>query len=619
MKQQRQAKNKKSKSTEANTNWYESKKLFWLGLAIIALTYIIVYPQIFDPKVADLEDNTYYYLLGHSLADGNGYTDEDGGLHLAKSPMVPIINSVIITLGGDIVAIKMANGIMFFLSLVMLYYLLFKISSNVLLAFVTVLLIQLNTNFLFMSTIIMSEMPYLFFLMASLFMFYAIMNYNNLTTTKYYLLLIGTSLSVVAAYNTRPFGAIWLIAMVLVLLFAYVYNHKLLKSKYNAPYSSKKYRSIVSILILSAIFLISIFVWKSYTDSYQTIERPEYIFNDNFTNNFLVDAETGKPTSFSDFGYWSNRFTYNASQYTFKIVPNSMFWNHIDTFKPATDHQLAFGLRELGLREKDANPTLPQILLGNIVLIIILLGAIQYRKNIFVWSIFLFIIGSFIILYTNQIVFITDGFRYMQALTPFLLFFFLTGLVKSAQWLVGKFSKSSGLQNAIAPLVIAIFLAIVMPHYILALQIEMENAAIRHPDPNSDVDFNAPYHKQFLDYLSACNWIKHNVPDSAIIGFRKPKIYMIYTGSFKKGIYMTMPAFDSNPEEVLEYLDKWKVQYLLLDTWYAHAFHTIVPAIQQYPEKFNILQQIGGDIPNGINPTYIVEYNKNGFVETENK
>ena len=44
-------------------------------LLLLTLSFIAIYTSVFDKKVSLVGDNASYYILGNTIADGNGYTN----------------------------------------------------------------------------------------------------------------------------------------------------------------------------------------------------------------------------------------------------------------------------------------------------------------------------------------------------------------------------------------------------------------------------------------------------------------------------------------------------------------------------------------------------------------
>ena len=132
----------------------------------IALGFLFCYLAIFDEKLDLGGDNAGYYILGKALNSGQGYTN----IHLPGAtpanhfpPGYPVILSVFMTISESFVFLKWMNGLLFLGSLLMLQRLFVRMTGNATLSWIALALSLLNVHLLRSATILMSEIPYLFF------------------------------------------------------------------------------------------------------------------------------------------------------------------------------------------------------------------------------------------------------------------------------------------------------------------------------------------------------------------------------------------------------------------------------------------------------------------------
>ena len=124
-----------------NTN---SMKHNYLFLLILTVVFAIVYVRIFDPKLDLNGDNARYIQLAKNISAGLGYNNESiNGLtpegHFP--PGYPAFLSAFMSIGiNNLIFFKVLNGILLFLSLALLFYLVRKITDNAVLAFTVSLL-----------------------------------------------------------------------------------------------------------------------------------------------------------------------------------------------------------------------------------------------------------------------------------------------------------------------------------------------------------------------------------------------------------------------------------------------------------------------------------------------
>lgn len=148
---------------------------YLIYIALFCVVGVAAYYYCFDSKIFLGGDNIYYYNLGKALAEGKGYVtlNEPGTPPATHYPpgYPAIISLAMLLVSQKIVVIKMVNGVFMLGSAIGCFYLFDKLSSNAHLVFVSVLLMVLNAEILEGSTIMMSEIPFLFFTLLALIFF----------------------------------------------------------------------------------------------------------------------------------------------------------------------------------------------------------------------------------------------------------------------------------------------------------------------------------------------------------------------------------------------------------------------------------------------------------------
>src|SRR5210317_1167066 len=155
------------KESKKNTNNSATiKRTHWVYSGILFLIFFFSYQYIFDKKLDLGGDNAGYYILGKALSSGEGYTNihfPDNPAHNHFPPGYPVIIALFMLVSNSIIFIKIVNGVFLLGSALMMYKMLYKVSQNTKLAFVTSALMLLNMHLLYYSRIMMSEIPFLFF------------------------------------------------------------------------------------------------------------------------------------------------------------------------------------------------------------------------------------------------------------------------------------------------------------------------------------------------------------------------------------------------------------------------------------------------------------------------
>ncbi len=156
-------KKKVDKSKFLNNN----NKLSILYIAILLIAFIPTYNHIYDSKIAFLGDNANYYILGKALANGDGFINAQSPTKAAANsypPGYPAFIATVMTIANDSVeTIKYTNGILYFASLVVLFFFFREITNNIHLSFAMVFTMMFHYYNLQYSTWMMSEIPFIFF------------------------------------------------------------------------------------------------------------------------------------------------------------------------------------------------------------------------------------------------------------------------------------------------------------------------------------------------------------------------------------------------------------------------------------------------------------------------
>ncbi|MDX1629382.1 MAG: phospholipid carrier-dependent glycosyltransferase, partial [Fulvivirga sp.] len=184
----------------------KQKRSTFTYLIIILVTFGIAYAYSFDKKVALLGDNAYYYILGKALAEGEGYVNIS---KVSKSPNnhyppgYPAIISVVRFLGGEVMTVKLLNGLFLLGSAWLIFFLAVKVTENEPLSFIVSLITILNAHSLYYASIMMSEVPFMFFSLLSLYLF---IRADKDQPSFRDINLIGSVLCMIMAYYLRSLG-----------------------------------------------------------------------------------------------------------------------------------------------------------------------------------------------------------------------------------------------------------------------------------------------------------------------------------------------------------------------------------------------------------------------------
>jgi hypothetical protein len=193
----------------------------WTHIVIITILFWFVYSNIFEKKPDLNGDNFAYYLLGKRLAEGQGFTnatDIHHGPHTHFPVGYPALLAVFIkTLGDDQDTLNFMNGLMMYGSLLLLYFLVKRLTASASLAFAATFITALNSHLLRSSTIMMSETPFLFVSLLAIFAFVKAMDDPRGIKSLW---LYGSIVSIVICYHTKTTAVALIGAAAIYLLVA---------------------------------------------------------------------------------------------------------------------------------------------------------------------------------------------------------------------------------------------------------------------------------------------------------------------------------------------------------------------------------------------------------------
>ena len=156
----------------------ESRSFLYVLLLIVTICFVSTYTKIYDVKLDMNGDNIHYYALGKALAEGKGFTNTisfSETPHTHFPPGYPVFVAGVMKFFPDnINAVKIANGILLYAAILLLFFLLKKISGSIIVAFLTCVFCSIHAEILRYATIMMSEMLFLFCSVAAIFLMLSI-------------------------------------------------------------------------------------------------------------------------------------------------------------------------------------------------------------------------------------------------------------------------------------------------------------------------------------------------------------------------------------------------------------------------------------------------------------
>lgn len=530
-------------------------------LVIVGAVFFVNYRCIFDEKPDLNGDNIYYFSLAQSLYEGTGYSNTMGPEltpHMHFPPGYPVFMSMLMHIWPDnIHAMKVANGVLLFLGLLILFYLIVQATSSSLLAAAVCVLASCHAELLRWATMMMSEMLYFFITMAVIFIF-TLIDYRQLFTRsawKQWVYLVIGLILIAYTYFVRTMGiSLILAACIWVFSFAVVFLIKGLKSKtYEWPLIIKY--TIVGILILGS-FMIAKTAWGIRNEKVV----PE--FQSDYIGDFLKKPEGEKMTTFND---WADRVKNNTKLYITHDIPNAVFGNTKMT---------ASGRWVLGIS-----------LLVLVIYGLARLGAIGYFMLLFVGITF-----AVLLFWPEQY----GGIRYFIVTVPLLLLGLCSSIYDLVQTGIRSIWKKPW--EITSMIGVLILLGILIPRYIEAQTYYRQVAKSECWQP-----ITSPYNQQ---YIEAAEWCKQNLSKESVVMCRKPEIFYYYSQGLRT---ISFPQY-ATIDEVMTLLEKKQPDYVLIDWGFKHAFATLYPAIEAHPEKFEFVCQWGECLPDQQQATILFAY-----------
>ena len=194
----------------------------YIFILLLAVFFCAVYAFAFDSKLDLNGDNANYLRYAQNIVKGDGYSTTTVNGLVAASQYPPAYSTFLaffMFFGiHSLVFFKILNGILFFTSLALLFYMLRKLTDNVSLAFAATLLPVFSPQLQHFSNIVMSEMLFLFF---SVFCFFAFYQYRQKSKpcfwkSPWFYVII---LSATGAYYTRTVGMALILSVIVFFLF----------------------------------------------------------------------------------------------------------------------------------------------------------------------------------------------------------------------------------------------------------------------------------------------------------------------------------------------------------------------------------------------------------------
>jgi hypothetical protein len=498
----------------------------WLYPVLICVAFVFVYPYIFNEKVDLGGDNASYYVLGKALSSGEGYNNihvPGNPPHNHFPPGYPAILAVFMVFTQSINFLKIVNGLFLLGSALLSFKVFQKFTDNPRLAFVGALLLLFNSHLLSYGTIMMSEVPFLFFATLAILLFINLQANEKLFYKDYnfYALIVVTSF----AYHIRTAGIALVAGIALYMLI------------------NKNWKELGAYLAGFVALGVPWFLRG------QSLGGSSYL-----TQLFLINPYRPEEGSMGA-ADWFTRFGNNLSRYLGKEIPNGIFPSVPVDYTPDAEGIVIYGV---------------------LIMVFVIFGLVKLPKYRLLLTGYL--LGSFGILLLWPDVWF--GVRFILPLLPILLFLFIYGIYALVNLALQKLDVKTNLN----PLVFLVFILVFIPQLKLLAQKAKE-----------------PYQDTFQRYFEAAVWANQNLPEDAVVCTRKPGLFYLF-GARQAAQFANTPDYN----EFFADLDANGITHIVIDQLgYAQTGRYLVPAIQDNPEKFQVLN---------LSPkpeTYVLKYNAN--------
>jgi hypothetical protein len=222
---------KKKKKNSLSQSETKNQKIFdlgvfnpWKEIGLILIITLGLYLFTFDAKLDLNGDNIDYYLLGKAISQGEGYTTiwYPGSPPFSHRPIgYPIIIAISMMVGfSSVIAIKWLNFLFLCGTLILFYRISEKITQSKMLALVMTLVIGINIHILQFAFIMMSEIPFLFFMILAVYALVKLEESDRFSFKNPNLWMLVVSLSF--AYHIKSLG----IALIFAFMIYFVSQKK---------------------------------------------------------------------------------------------------------------------------------------------------------------------------------------------------------------------------------------------------------------------------------------------------------------------------------------------------------------------------------------------------------
>ncbi|MEM7108412.1 MAG: hypothetical protein AAF519_09315 [Bacteroidota bacterium] len=254
----------------------------------------------------------------------------------------------------------------------------------------------------------------------------------------------------------------------------------------------------------------------------------------------------------ADFGDFVDRFFENFSRYVTKELPDAIF----PAFEPGYGQKATGGEWFAGL----------------LVLGIMIFGLLKLKDHR--WLITGYLLATLAILMLWPQVWI--GVRFVVSVVPLFILLLINGLHHGITLVAKKANR-----KIIAAALMGLFLLFQF-------------------SPISDIHDQAKerYSPGWKNYFEIAKWLDQNVKGETVVACGKPSLFHLYANKY------TLRYKFAAPNELLAHLEEREVDYVVIDQVYGNTLRYLLPAVRQYPERFQQVQHL----PNP--DTYLLKFKR---------
>jgi len=491
-------------------------------LCLIILIHIFAFNQALSTN----GDNARYMIYAKSLIETGGFTRiylptdspviaDPVGLSLILSPMYLIF-------GMNIISMKLLVFLCFIGSLI-LTYAVFKQFVDMRIAIIITILFGSHPYIVHFSSMVMTEIPFIFWSLLSLWI---LLKYEQSDKIHIGYLIFATA-AIFMTYFTRAIGAGFTVA---------VFFYFLVKINWPLYIKNKDFSFLKTLEFKKFAFIcLSLFIvfggWQLRSQITGGTSQAQLFANLNIIDNVLTK-------SLPDF--W-------------QVFAQNIF----------ADQMIRWNYEAVELK-------------WALVAIIAMVGLFYslYRKEIVAYYSF-FVLFILILGYRSLSPLVFS--RYLIPFTPFLIYFFYTGI----RFAFSLFKKENLNKLGIFAGSIALYLILMSNLSGTSYIIEKAHRGAVYPIAEAN-------------YIECARWAEENLPPDAIVTSRKEAFFYIFSGL--RGFKHTTSYMRYSKEweaERLETFKKNNTSYLILDTFNSTTIRNIVPIIRNHPEKLKLIKRIG--------------------------